>query len=142
MEKEQEIFEIPLVVENTYFNKINVISDDGEKSIRYIYNKDLFFIDTTQMCSHPIQEVKLAEYYIVNYKDTDKRIVLRSNSPYFIRAMQVYSAKYWIAHKCNYYISELMNGEVKFRDVTNNIDEIYKPLADILQELENEQYGE
>ena len=40
-------------------------------------------------------------------KEFNLNIVLTSHSPYFISAIEAYSAKYEIANKCKYYLSDL-----------------------------------
>ncbi len=52
-------------------------------------------------------------------------ILLNTHSPYFLRAIQVYSAKYATGDKRNYYLSEIAdNGFAYIRDVTDEINKI------------------
>ena len=70
-------------------------------------------------------------------------ILLNTHSPYFLRAIQVYSAKYEIADRCNYYLAEndIDNNIAFIRNVKGNIDKIYELLSHPFQVLENEQYN-
>lgn len=66
-------------------------------------------------------------------------ILLNTHSPYFLRAIQVYSAKYKRNDVCKYYLSELdEKGMAHMTDVTNNVDRIFAKLAEPLQALEDE----
>lgn len=47
-------------------------------------------------------------------------------NPYFLRAIQVYSAKYAIADKCKYYLSEVKDEQAYILDVTDEIEKIYQ----------------
>ena len=63
---------------------------------------------------------------------------MNTHSPYFLNAIEVYSAKYGIDDKCKYYLSSSQDGIGFINDVTNNIEAIYSKLARPLQDLENE----
>ena len=66
---------------------------------------------------------------------------MTTHSPYFLRAIQVFSEKYDINHKCNYYSAELNKDNlVEMVDVTDDIEKIYYKLAMPLQRLESERW--
>ena len=73
-------------------------------------------------------------------KEFNMHILLNTHSPYFLRAIQVYSAKYEIADRCKYYLSENVDERAILKDVTTSIDEIYVKLAKPLESLENGRY--
>ena len=50
-------------------------------------------------------------------------------------------AKYKISDKLNFYMTEMQDGVSYLKDVTENIDIIYKKLSDPLQKLENIRSG-
>ena len=69
-------------------------------------------------------------------------ITITTHSPYFIDAIEVFSAKYKIADKVNYYLSDTLDDySVEVKDVSDNIELIYQKLADPLQKLENLRNG-
>ena len=71
---------------------------------------------------------------IIN-KEFEINILLNTHSPYFLRAIQVYAARYYIADKCKYYLSEIEDGYAVVKDVSNDIDKIYAKLAQPIQTL-------
>ena len=87
---------------------------------------------------HPKWQVEFAKLLVLLQKEFNLNIVLMTHSPYFIQAIEVYSAKYEIANRCNYYLSDLENNRVIIEDVTLEIDKIYKKLATPLLELSEE----
>lgn len=98
-------------------------------------------LDEPEIHLHPEWQLLLAELIVLIQKEYGMHILLNTHSPYFLRAIQVYSAKYEIADKCKYYISENIEyNKAIIRDVTTSIDEIYSILARPLEELEIERY--
>ena len=97
-------------------------------------------LDEPEIHLHPEWQLALAELIILIQKEFGMHILLNTHSPYFLRAVEVYSAKYDIADKCKYYLSE--NEEDKFiiKDVTTYTDKIYKKLAQPLETLQIERY--
>ena len=73
-------------------------------------------------------------------KEFDLRILLTTHSPYFLNALEVYTAKHGISEKCNYYHASKVDESAVFEEVTNDIDRIYAKLARPFQELKNERY--
>ena len=97
-------------------------------------------LDEPEIHLHPEWQLALAELIILIQKEFGMHILLNTHSPYFLRAVEVYSAKYGISDKCKYYLSE--NEEDKFiiKDVTTCTDKIYKKLAQPLETLQIERY--
>ena len=73
-------------------------------------------------------------------KEFDVHILLNTHSPYFLRAIQVYSAKYEMADKCRYYLSENSGNQAAITDVSGDIERIYARLSKPLQDLEDERW--
>lgn len=67
-------------------------------------------------------------------------ILLNTHSPYFLNAIEVYVAKYQVADKCKYYLTQNEGMISRLDDVTDHIEAIYRKLARPLQNLENERY--
>lgn len=70
-------------------------------------------------------------------KEFDLTLIITTHSPYFLDAIDVFSAQYEISDKVNFYLAENKEEESYLHDVTDNVDEIYKKLSDPMQELEN-----
>jgi len=98
-------------------------------------------LDEPEIHLHPEWQVQLAEILIVLQKEYNLHLLINTHSPYFLNALEVYSAKQGIADRCKYYLAENKDEtQSTVRDVTGSINDIYKTLARPLQNLENEQY--
>ena len=97
-------------------------------------------LDEPEIHLHPEWQLLFAELIVLLQKEFNMHILLNTHSPYFLRAIQVYSAKYEIADRCKYYLSENMDERATLKDVTTSIDEIYVKLAKPLESLENGRY--
>ena len=107
-----------------------------------ISDNSMIALDEPEIHLHPKWQIIFAEMLVLIQKEFNLNIVLTSHSPYFISAIEAYSAKYEIANKCKYYLSDLNEENMAvFEDVTRNTDKIYKKLAEPLKELEKIIYG-
>ena len=69
-----------------------------------------------------------------------KMFLITTHSPYFLHAIEVYSSKHGIKEKLKCYLAESEGDISGVKDVTNNIDDVYKQLAVPFQKLEDELY--
>ena len=100
------------------------------------FNSDLvLLVDEPEVNAHPELQIKIAEIFVLLCKELDIKILLNSHSPYFIRAIQILSAKHKIADRCNYYFLEQKNKLSTLKDVTNNTEYIYQTMYKPLEEL-------
>lgn len=109
----------------------------------HIKERGCIVLDEPEIHLHPEWQLVFAELIVLLQKIFNLHILLNTHSPYFLRAIQVYSAKYEIADRCNYYLAEndIENNVAFIRNVKGNIDKIYKLLSHPFQVLENEQYN-
>lgn len=109
----------------------------------HIKERGCIVLDEPEIHLHPEWQLVFAELIVLLQKTFNLHILLNTHSPYFLRAIQVYSAKYEIADRCNYYLAEndIENNVAFIRNVKGNIDKIYKLLSHPFQVLENEQYN-
>ena len=111
--------------------------------LRLIENGNLkengvLILDEPEIHLHPKWQLKYAEMLVKLQSTLNLHILISSHSPYFIAAVEAYSAKYAIADRCKYYLSELNeNHQAIFKDVTLQTNAIYQKLAEPLRELEN-----
>ena len=63
-------------------------------------------------------------------------ILLNTHSPYFLRAIEVYSMKYDVDDKTKYYLVTRDSDGSNIDDVTDNTAKIYKLLAEPLDKLD------
>lgn len=97
-------------------------------------------LDEPEIHLHPEWQLLFAELIVLLHKEFSMHILLNTHSPYFLRAIQVYSAKYEAADRCRYYLSEVMGNYVQISDVTDDVEQIYSKLSRPLQKLEDERW--
>ena len=97
-------------------------------------------LDEPEIHLHPEWQLLFAELIVLIQKEFGVHVLLNTHSPYFLRAIQVYSAKYESADTCKYYLSEVFEDQANITDVTDNIDKIYAKLSRPLQRLEDERW--
>ena len=97
-------------------------------------------LDEPEIHLHPEWQLLLAELIVMLHKEFDMHVLLNTHSPYFLRAIQVYAAKYGVADLCRYYLSEEMDARISITDVTKDIEKIYARLSRPLQDLEDERW--
>lgn len=96
----------------------------------------VIILDEPEIHLHPSWQIIFAELIILLQKKFEIKILLTTHSPYFLRAVQIFSAKHEIAGKCKFYLSENENGNAILKDTTDCIENIYNKLADPLEKLE------
>ncbi len=97
-------------------------------------------LDEPEIHLHPEWQLLFVELIVLLQKEFGVHVLLNTHSPYFLRAIQIYSAKYGIADSCRYYLSEEVEGQAEITDVTGEIDKIYAKLSHPLQRLEDERW--
>lgn len=100
----------------------------------------VIILDEPEIHLHPEWQLLFAELMVMLHKEFGIHVLLNTHSPYFLRAIQVYSAKYEVAEKCRYYLSEESENYVKVTDVSNYVESIYAKLSKPLQNLEDERW--
>jgi len=99
-------------------------------------------LDEPEIHLHPEWQLLFAEIIVLIQKEFNMHILLNTHSPYFLNAIEVYSAKHEIDKRCKYYLSSLDGENARIQDVSDQIDKIYEKLARPLQRLENERYSD
>lgn len=107
-----------------------------------IVKNSTLILDAPETHLHPNLKIALAEIVVLLQKEMKLHILTNIYSPYFLRAIEVFSKKYDIEDTTKYYLSYNDGDNAKVKDVTLNTSEIYKELSDSLQRLENESYRE
>ena len=98
-------------------------------------------LDEPEIHLHPEWQLLFAELIVLLHKHFSVNVLLTTHSPYFLEAIEVYAAKHEVDNKCKYYLASSKNSLAEIRDVSNNLELIYKELAKPLQTLENERYS-
>lgn len=136
---------------NNYAEPLNVVNmSTGMKSFALIKRllesgnlkeKDVIILDEPEIHLHPEWQLLYAKMIVLLQKQFDLSMIITTHSPYFLDAIDVFSAKYNIADRTKYYLAENTGNTSVLQDVTNNIDAIYKKLSDPMQMLENLRYN-
>lgn len=98
----------------------------------------VLILDEPEIHLHPQWQLLFAEIIVLLQREFDLHILLNTHSPYFLRAIQVYAAKYNRADLCRYYMSQLEGDLANIVDVTDCVDKVYAKLAKPFQQLEDE----
>lgn len=136
---------------NQYHKPINIKNlSTGLKSFAIIKKllenhslkeKDILILDEPEIHLHPEWQLAYAKLIVLLQKEFDLTLIITTHSPYFLDAIDVFSAQYEISEKVNFYLAENEEEVSYLHDVTDNVDEIYKKLSDPMQELENIRNG-
>lgn len=86
----------------------------------------ILILDNPEAHLHPNWQLVLAELVVLFQKELSVYILANTYSPYFLRAIEVYSARYGIEERCKYYLSEARDEQFCISDVTDSIDKIYE----------------
>lgn len=100
-----------------------------------IHENGILILDEPETHLHPAWQLVMAEVIVLLCKYLNVKILLNTHSPYFLDALEVYSARYSIADKCKYYLSHNVGNLSEVEDVTGSIDKIYKKLLVPVQDL-------
>ncbi|NDO50969.1 ATP-binding protein [Lachnospiraceae bacterium MD335] len=107
-----------------------------------ITDNGTIILDEPEIHLHPEWQLRFAELIVLLYKEFHMHILLNTHSPYFLRAIEVYAAKYGVSDICRYYLAEVNEeGSAYISDVTTEIDKIYAKLSKPLQRLEDERWN-
>lgn len=114
------------------FYLIKLLLDNGT-----IVENGTLILDEPEVHLHPDWQLNMAEIIVLLQRELKLHILINTHSPYFLRAIDVYSRKYDVVDKTNYYLSS-NNDEYAVLNKVEDIAEIYKILTEPLQRLENE----
>lgn len=102
-----------------------------------IVNRDILILDEPEIHLHPEWQIVYAELLVLLQKYFDLTILLTTHSPFFLRAIEVFSKKYKLNHKCKYYLSKIgIDSLITFSEVENTT-EIYQKMANTFSILNN-----
>ena len=96
-------------------------------------------LDEPEIHLHPEWQIKFAELIVLLQKEFGMHILLTTHSPYFLKAIQVYSKKYDISDRCKYYMSSLDGEQAILVDKTSKTDDLFYKLAISFENLMNEE---
>lgn len=97
---------------------------------------DILIMDNAEDGLHPEMQLIFGETVVLMQKEFGIKVVLTTQSPYLLEAIEVFSEKYDIEDKTHYYLVE--DGNIK--NVDGETRQIYKEMVKPIQELENIKY--
>lgn len=105
-----------------------------------IINRDILILDEPEIHLHPEWQIVYAELLVLLQKYFNLTILLTTHSPFFLRAIEVFSRKYNLKDKCKYYLAKQDNeSQVIFNEVFDT-SIIYEKMANafsILNDIED-----
>ena len=108
----------------------------------FLQENGTLILDEPEIHLHPQWQILFAEIIVLLQKEYNMHILLTTHSPYFLRAIQVYSANYDIADKCKYYLAvNNEDGRATSQDVTKKTNLVYDKLLRPFEQLQEEQYS-
>lgn len=105
-----------------------------------IDQKDVIILDEPEVHLHPKWQIIYAEMIVLLQKCLDLSIIITTHSPYFMDAVNLFSVKYGLGEKANYYLASVEDGWAKLENVSENIDKIYQMMASPIQILDTLRY--
>lgn len=100
-----------------------------------IEQNGIIIFDEPETHLHPKWQLVLAELIVLIQKEFNMHILINTHSPYFMRAIEVYSGKHETAKTTKYYLAKHENGISCIEDVTDSKEKIYGLLAEPLDRL-------
>lgn len=97
---------------------------------------DILIVDNAEDGLHPEMQLVFGETVVLMQKEFGIKVVLTTQSPFLLEAIEVFSEKYDIENKTHYYLME--DGNIK--NVDDETRQIYKEMVKPIQELENIKY--
>lgn len=102
-----------------------------------IINRDILILDEPEIHLHPEWQIVYAELLVLLQEYFNLTILLTTHSPFFLRAIEVFSRKYNLNDKCKYYLAKQDNeSEVIFNEVFDT-SIIYEKMANAFSILNN-----
>ena len=102
-----------------------------------IVNRDILILDEPEIHLHPEWQIVYAELLVLLQKYFDLTILLTTHSPFFLRAIEVFSKKYELNQKCKYYLSKIGTDSLITFSEVENTTEIYQKMANTFSILNN-----
>ena len=102
-----------------------------------IVNRDILILDEPEIHLHPEWQIVYAELLVLLQKYFDLKRLLTTHSPFFLRAIEVFSKKYELNQKCKYYLSKIGTDSLITFSEVENTTEIYQKMANTFSILNN-----
>lgn len=101
----------------------------------------ILILDQPEAHMHPQWQIVLTEVVVLLQQQLDLKVLLITQSPYILDALETFAGKYGRAEHFKYYLTQTQSSEpessVTIKDVSSNLEQIYQELARPYQDLEN-----
>ena len=98
--------------------------------------QDVLILDEPEIHLHPEWQLIYAELIVLLQKAFHLTVLLTTHSPYFLEAIEVFSAKHGLEKEIKYYLAHKQDGYAVFDDVTDDTARIYHRLAEPFDKLD------
>ncbi len=98
--------------------------------------KDVLILDEPEIHLHPEWQLIYAETIVALQKEFDLTVLVTTHSPYFLEAIEVYTKRYNLKEKTNYYLATNEDESCFMENVTENLERIYQLMFNPMQKLE------
>lgn len=95
----------------------------------------MLILDNPENHLHPEWQLSLAEIVVLLQKEFGVRILVNTHSPYLLRGIETYSARYDVSERCKYYLAEAKDEQAHITDVTKCVEAIYRLLYHPLESI-------
>lgn len=119
------------------FSMIRMLLEKG-----ILKERDVLILDEPEIHLHPEWQLIYAEIMVLLEKYFHLTILITTHSPYFLEAIEMYTRKHEVADSTNYYVTEQDGKEAVLRDVTGQLERVYRLLSEPFAKLESLQYLE
>lgn len=108
----------------------------------HIEDNGTIIFDEPEVHLHPKFQLRLAEILVLLQKEFNLHMLISTHSPYFLKAIEVYSKENKNSDKCKYYLARNMKDRpiAEIIDVTDETYKIYKLLAEPYQYLHKKDF--
>ena len=93
-------------------------------------------MDEPEIHLHPEWQLIYAELIVAIQRTYNLTILITTHSPYFLRAIETYTAIYKTNNNCTYYLSQITDNVADIVNVTSNTNLIYEKLSEPLASLQ------
>ena len=110
----------------------------------FLKERKLLILDEPEVNMHPKWQIEYARLLVKLVKETSAHVLITSHSPYFIEGIKVFSDKYCLSNKTNFYLTENNSNalDIKISDVTGDLSKVFVKLTEPFKELERITIGD
>lgn len=97
---------------------------------------DILVLDEPEIHLHPKWQLLYAEIIVLIQKAFNLYIVITTHSPFFLEAIELYTKKYKVDKKTNYYLANIKDNHSIIELINDRIYDIYNEMAAPIEDLE------